>query len=66
MAATYTMQEMKDLHNENETILYPRMIIKGQCSTSHHLQHRRTPGHDYGSERCHGPRNEPGIFGQAR
>lgn len=33
MAATYTMQEMKDLHNENETILYPRMIIKGQCST---------------------------------
>lgn len=33
MAATYTMQEMKDLHHENETILYPRMIIKGQCST---------------------------------
>jgi predicted histone-like DNA-binding protein len=33
MAASYTMQEMKDLHNENETILYPRMIIKGQCST---------------------------------
>lgn len=33
MAATYTMQEMKDLHNEDETLLYPRMIIKGQCST---------------------------------
>lgn len=33
MAATYTMQEMKDLHNEEETLLYPRMIIKGQCST---------------------------------
>ena len=33
MSATYTMQEMKDLHNEEETLLYPRMIIKGQCST---------------------------------
>lgn len=33
MAATYTMQEMKDLHKEDETLLYPRMIIKGQCST---------------------------------
>ena len=59
MAATYTMQEMKDLHNENETILYPRMIIKGQCSTEELIE-------DIAPEGCHGPRNEPGIFGQAR
>ena len=33
MAAKYTMQEMKDLHREGETLLYPRMVLSGSCST---------------------------------
>lgn len=29
--AQYTMQEMNDLHNEGETLLYPRMVITDCC-----------------------------------
>lgn len=31
--AKYVMQEMKNLHKEGETILYPRMVIDGCCET---------------------------------
>ncbi len=33
MSAEYTMQEMKDLHREGKTLLYPRMVIKGCYDT---------------------------------
>ena len=33
MSAEYTMQEMKDLHEEGKTLLYPRMVIRRQVST---------------------------------
>lgn len=31
--AKYVMQEMKNLHKEGETLLYPRMVIDGCCET---------------------------------
>lgn len=31
--AKYVMQEMRNLHKEGETILYPRMVIDGCCET---------------------------------
>lgn len=31
--AKYVMQEMKNLHKEGETLLYPRMVIYGCCET---------------------------------
>lgn len=31
--ARYVMQEMKNLHKEGETLLYPRMVIDGCCET---------------------------------
>jgi len=29
--AKYVMQEMRNLHKEGETLLYPRMVIDGCC-----------------------------------
>lgn len=29
--AKYVMQEMRYLHKEGETLLYPRMVIDGCC-----------------------------------
>lgn len=31
--AKYVMQEMRNLHKEGETLLYPRMVIDGCCET---------------------------------
>lgn len=33
MSAEYTMQEMNNLHQDGETLLYPRMIIRDCCGT---------------------------------
>ena len=33
MSAKYVMQEMVDLNNEGETLLYPRMELKDNCGT---------------------------------
>lgn len=33
MVAKYIMQEMKDLNNEGDTLLYPRMVIRDSCGT---------------------------------
>ena len=38
MAAEYIMQEMKDLHNEGKTLLYPRIVLKGQIGTEEMLE----------------------------
>ena len=33
MVAKYIMQEVKDLNNEGDTLLYPRMVIRDSCGT---------------------------------
>ena len=33
MAAKYTMQEMKNLRKEGETLLYPKMVMQDCCGT---------------------------------
>ena len=33
MATHYTMQQMKDLNHEGKVICFPKMILRGQCST---------------------------------
>ena len=33
MSAKYIMQEMVDFRHEGETLLYPRLLISGSCST---------------------------------
>lgn len=38
MAAEYIMQEMRDLHNEGQTLLYPRIVLKGQIGTEEMLE----------------------------
>ena len=38
MAAEYIMQEMKDLNNEGQTLLYPRIVLKGQIGTEEMLE----------------------------
>ena len=34
MAAKYTMQEMKNLRKEGETLLYPKMVMQDCCGTN--------------------------------